>query len=75
MYNDNGKEIGYVYPFDDGSYVVEVQEYTEENEDIYTYFYTFYDKKGNITRQIKSVEKKTGKISLPIPNQPTPSTS
>lgn len=61
MYDDNGKEIGYVYPFDDGSYVVEVEEYTEANEDIYTYFYTFYDKKGNITRQIKSVEKNNRK--------------
>lgn len=70
MYNDNGKEIGYVYPFDDGSYVVEVQEYTEENEDIYTYFYTFYDKKGNITRQIKSVEKKNRK-NKPTNTEPT----
>lgn len=70
MYNDKGKEIGYVYPFDDGSYVVEVQEYTEENEDIYTYFYTFYDKKGNITRQIKSVEKKNRK-NKPTNTEPT----
>lgn len=61
MYNDKGEEIGYVYPFGNGSYVVEVEEYTEENEDIYTYFYTFYDKKGNITRQIKSVEKNNRK--------------
>ena len=70
MYNDKGKEIGYVYPFDDGSYVVEVQEYTDENEDIYTYFYTFYDKKGNITRQIKSVEKKNRK-NEPTNTEPT----
>lgn len=61
MYDDKGEEIGYVYPFDDGSYVVEVEEYTEENEDIYTYFYTFYDKKGNVTQQIKSVEKNNRK--------------
>lgn len=65
MYNDKGEEIGYVYPFGNGSYVVEVQEYTDENEDIYTYFYTFYDKKGNIIRQIKSVEKNKRK------NEPT----
>lgn len=61
MYNDKGEEIGYVYPFGNGSYVVEVEEYTEENEDIYTYFYTFYDKEGNITQQIKSVEKNNRK--------------
>lgn len=61
MYDDKGEEIGYVYPFDDGSYVVEVEEYTEEKEDIYTYFYTFYDKKGNVTQQIKSVEKNNRK--------------
>lgn len=61
MYNDKGEEIGYVYPFDDGSYVVEVNEYTDESKEIYTNFYTFYDKKGNITRQIKSVEKNNRK--------------
>ena len=61
MYDDKGEEIGYVYPFDDGSYVVEVNEYTDESKEIYTYFYTFYDKKGNITRQIKSVEKNNRK--------------
>lgn len=61
MYDDKGEKIGYVYPFDDGSYVVEVVENTEESKNIYTYFYTFYDKKGNITRQIKSVEKNNRK--------------
>lgn len=61
MYDDKGEKIGYVYPFDDGSYVVEVVENTDESNDIYTYFYTFYDKKGNITRQIKSVEKNNRK--------------
>ena len=61
MYNDKGEEIGYVYPFNDGSYVVEVEEYTEESKDIYTYFYTFYDKNGNITRQIKYVENESHK--------------
>lgn len=65
MYDDKGKEIGYVYPFDNGSYVVEVGENTEESKNIYTYFYTFYDKKGNITRQIKSVKKNNRK------NEPT----
>lgn len=61
MYDDKGEKIGYVYPFDNGSYVVEVGENTDESNDIYTYFYTFYDKKGNITRQIKSVEKNNRK--------------
>ena len=61
MYDDKGEKIGYVYPFDNGSYVVEVVENTEESKNIYTYFYTFYDKKGNITRQIKSVEKNNRK--------------
>ena len=65
MYDDKGEEIGYVYPFDDGSYVVEVNEYTDESKEIYTNFYTFYDKKGNITRQIKSVKKNNRK------NEPT----
>ena len=65
MYDDKGEEIGYVYPFDDGSYVVEVNEYTDESKEIYTNFYTFYDKKGNIIRQIKSVEKNKRK------NEPT----
>lgn len=70
MYDDKGEEIGYVYPFDDGSYVVEVGENTDESNDIYTYFYTFYDKKGNITRQIKSVEKKNRK-NKPTNTEPT----
>ena len=61
MYDDKGEEIGYVYPFDDGSYVVEVNEYTDESKEIYTNFYTFYDKKSNITRQIKSVKKNNRK--------------
>lgn len=61
MYDDKGEEIGYVYPFDDGSYVVEINEYTDESKEIYTNFYTFYDKKGNITRQIKSVKKNNRK--------------
>lgn len=61
MYDDKGEKIGYVYPFDNGSYVVEVGENTDESNDIYTYFYTFYDKKGNIKRQIKSVEKNNRK--------------
>lgn len=70
MYDDKGEEIGYVYPFDDGSYVVEINEYTDESKEIYTNFYTFYDKKGNITRQIKSVEKKNRK-NKPTNTEPT----
>lgn len=70
MYDNKGEEIGYVYPFDDGSYVVEVNEYTDESKEIYTNFYTFYDKKGNITRQIKSVEKKNRK-NKPTNTEPT----
>ena len=65
MYDNKGEKIGYVYPFDDGSYVVEVEEDTDESKEIYTCFYTFYDKKGNITRQIKSVKKNNRK------NEPT----
>ncbi|WP_299271581.1 hypothetical protein [uncultured Prevotella sp.] len=70
MYDNKGEKIGYVYPFDDGSYVVEVEEDTDESKEIYTCFYTFYDKKGNITRQIKSVEKKNRK-NKPTNTEPT----
>lgn len=52
MYDDKGKEIGYVYPFGNGDYVVE----EEEGKENYTCLYTFYDKNGNITRQIKYVD-------------------
>ncbi|WP_308231419.1 hypothetical protein [uncultured Prevotella sp.] len=61
MYDDKGEKIGYVYPFGNGDYVLEVEEDTEESKDIYTCFYTFYDKKGNITRQIKYVENQSHK--------------
>ena len=33
MYNDKGEEIGYVYPFGNGNYVVEIEEDTEESKD------------------------------------------
>lgn len=70
MYDNKGEKIGYVYPFDDGSYVVEVEEDTDESKEIYTCFYTFYDKKGNITRQIKSV-KKNNRKNKPTNTEPT----
>lgn len=61
MYDDKGEKIGYVYPFGNGDYVLEVEKDTEKSKDIYTCFYTFYDKKGNITRQIKYVENQSHK--------------
>lgn len=70
MYDNKGEKIGYVYPFDDGSYVVEVEEDTDESKEIHTCFYTFYDKKGNITRQIKSV-KKNNRKNEPTNTEPT----
>lgn len=57
MYNDKGEEIGYVYPFGNGDYVVE----EEEDKENYTCRYTFYDKNGIITRQIKYVENENSK--------------
>ena len=54
MYDSNGENIGYVYEFSDGGYVVETDEWNESNASE-TDFYTYYDKNGNMTRQLKVV--------------------
>lgn len=54
MYDSNGEKIGNVYEFADGGYVVVTHEWNESNASE-TDFYTYYDKNGNMTRQLKVV--------------------
>ncbi len=54
MYDSNGENIGYVYEFSDGGYVVETDEWNESNASE-TDFYNYYDKSGKLIRQLKVV--------------------
>ncbi|MDD6591618.1 MAG: hypothetical protein PUE86_06345 [Prevotella sp.] len=54
MYDGNGENIGYVYEFSDGGYVLEQDEWNGSNNSE-TDYYTYYDKNGNVTRQLKVV--------------------
>ena len=54
MYDSKGENIGYVYEFSDGGYVVETDEWNESNASE-TDFYNYYDKSGKLIRQLKVV--------------------
>ena len=54
MYDSNGENVGYVYEFADGGYVLEQDEWNGSNNSE-TFYYTYYDKNGNVTRQLKVV--------------------
>ena len=54
MYDSKGENIGYVYEFADGGYVVEAYERNESTASE-TDFYNYYDKSGKLIRQLKVV--------------------
>ncbi|MGM9693587.1 MAG: hypothetical protein ACI3YC_01080 [Alloprevotella sp.] len=51
-YDNEGNELGYVYPFNNGGYVLETES-DVLNEDVS--YYTYYDANGNVTKRLKLV--------------------